>query len=62
MAMAGLWDHPAAGQEADTFAIVTVESSTKLAPVSRQPLCPDHQDLSSPARTFPLNSIMSGCR
>jgi len=32
MVMAGLWDRPAAGQETDTFAIVTVESTAKLAP------------------------------
>ncbi len=34
MVMAGLWDRPAAGQDTDTFAIVTVESTSKLAPVS----------------------------
>jgi hypothetical protein len=40
MAMAGLWDRPAAGQDTDTFAIVTVDSTPKLAPVSQSP-CPD---------------------
>lgn len=59
MVMAGLWDHPAAGQEADTFAIVTVESNAKLLAVCMH--LPTPRSAPSAYESFSVRSITSVC-